>query len=135
MTSSIDYRELVHKYNKNTGVPSALLLRIIEVESGGDPLAESPVGARGLFQLMPIAVKEARTACPKLKKDLDLFDPDTNVKVAMCFLKAIRPYWKTYEELLAFYNGGFKSRDAVRAGKKPPYKETRRYLLKFKEFL
>jgi soluble lytic murein transglycosylase-like protein len=106
-------------------------MRIIQVESSGDPSAISPVGARGLMQLMPIAVKEARGACKDLPDELDLLDPETNIRVGVCYLKGIRRFWKTTPEFLAFYNGGFRCRDAVRRGEEIPFQETRRYLLKF----
>lgn len=124
------YRGLVEKYN-DTSYSTDFLLQIITVESGGDPNAVSPVGAKGLFQLMPVAVKEARSVCPELPAGLDLHDPEDNVRTAMCYIKGIQRYTNNIREFLAFYNGGGRARDAVREGKRIPFRETRNYLKKF----
>jgi hypothetical protein len=58
---------LVDDVAKRIGVDQALLMAVIDVESGGDPFAVSPKGARGLMQLMPQT--GARQGAD------DLFDP------------------------------------------------------------
>jgi soluble lytic murein transglycosylase-like protein len=44
---------LVARNARAHGVDPALLAAVVKAESGFDPRAESPVGARGLLQLMP----------------------------------------------------------------------------------
>lgn len=47
------YDALVKFYADRFNVPEQLALAQMEQESGGNPVAKSPVGALGLFQVMP----------------------------------------------------------------------------------
>jgi len=55
------------------------LLAQVETESGGDPRAESPAGARGLLQLMPGTATEVGV--------LDPFDPAQNLRGGITYLR------------------------------------------------
>lgn len=78
-------------------------------ESGGNPLATSPVGAQGLLQLMPSTAREMGLVDPR--------DPFTNLCAGIKYLKIqwdhlseIRTAGNRYESRLfwsfASYNGG-----------------------------
>jgi len=74
-----------------------LIATVMALESGGDPKAVSPAGARGLFQVMPghFAAGEAP------------LDPETNARRGLVYL---RQAWEAaggdVYRTLAAYNGG-----------------------------
>jgi soluble lytic murein transglycosylase-like protein len=74
-----------------------LVATVMQIESCGDPLAISPAGAIGLFQVMPyhFALGE------------DRFDPDTNAARGLDYLKhALAHFASEAGMALAGYNGG-----------------------------
>jgi hypothetical protein len=101
------------------GVDSALLMAVIDVESGGDPRALSKQGAAGLMQLMP--------ATGQLYGATDPFDAQQNIVAGARFLRRLLTRFGNLDLALAAYNAG---EDAVRRfnGAIPPYRETARYV-------
>jgi soluble lytic murein transglycosylase-like protein len=89
-----------------------LVLAIMQQESGGNPNAMSPVGARGLLQLMPASFAWIM-GIANWGQDIShmdrsfIFDPSTNVRAGIRFLGAVLEeqggnlYWA-----LASYNAG-----------------------------
>ena len=82
----------------------ATVVAVVLVESEGKPRATSPVGARGLMQVMPLWVGQLR-GC-RSKTVGDLYDIDTNI----CHGTSILAYYfKTYDgdtkRALLGYNG------------------------------
>lgn len=69
---------------QRTGLDPALLRAVVLSESSGDPTAVSPVGARGLMQIMPLTHLDAqqRFGVP----EGDLFDAEHNVDVGSRYL-------------------------------------------------
>lgn len=74
-------------------LPPGLLWAVMQAESGGNPFAVSPVGARGLFQFMPATaqrfgidpqdpVAAAMGAARYLRENLDRFGGDLNRALA-----------------------------------------------------
>lgn len=102
-------------------VSEALLVAVIMVESGGNPNAVSPAGARGLAQLMPGTARRYGVK--------DIFDPAQNVKGSAAYLSdLIKMFRGDLVLVLAAYNAG---EGAVRRYKGvPPYRETRAYVPK-----
>lgn len=79
------------------------ILRMIEVESGGDPKAVGGKGERGLLQVMPWV---ARPHLARLGRT-DLFDPETNILVGTMELRRLLALFEGDLGLaLAAYNGG-----------------------------
>ncbi|WP_236674234.1 lytic transglycosylase domain-containing protein [Paraburkholderia hospita] len=115
---------LVDDVAKRIGVDKALLMAVIDVESGGDPFAVSPKGARGLMQLMPQT--GARQGAD------DLFDPYQNVVAGTRLLDTLLATFGDVPLALAAYNAG---EGAVRkfGGTVPPYAETRQYVRRVME--
>lgn len=85
----------------------ALVHALIRQESAFDYAALSPVGARGLMQLMPATAAEtARKNGISLGKD-GLSNPDKNVQLGSAYLKQLlNRYDGSYPLALAAYNGG-----------------------------
>lgn len=103
------------------GVDSALLMAVIDVESGGNPQAISPKGATGLMQLMPATGQRHGAS--------NLFDPRQNVAAGARYLKALTRQFGELPLALAAYNAG---EGAVQkyGGQIPPYAETMSYVPK-----
>jgi len=100
------------------GVSPDLVLRQMHVESGGNPKAVSPKGARGPMQLMPATAKEL---------GVDPDDPYQNITGGVTYLrKQLDAFGGDEARALAAYNAGPA---AVRkAGGVPNYPETRKYV-------
>jgi soluble lytic murein transglycosylase-like protein len=110
---------LVEEAARRFGVDSALLMAVIDVESGGNPLAVSVKGAKGLMQLMPQTGMQQGAD--------DLFDPHQNILAGARLLDALLAMFGDWPLALAAYNAG---EGAVRkyGGAIPPYAETREYV-------
>lgn len=103
------------------GVAKNLIRSVIGQESAGRHLAVSPVGAKGLMQLMDSTAREMGAA--------DSFNPRENVMAGTRYLKQMLERFKGDEKLaLAAYNAGPGAVD--RFGGIPPYAETRNYVEK-----
>ena len=102
-------------------VDSALLMAVIDVESGGNPQAVSPKGATGLMQLMP-GTGERHGAS-------NLFDPRQNIAAGARYLGELKRQFGELPLALAAYNAG---EGAVQkyGGQIPPYAETMNYVPK-----
>lgn len=104
------------------GIPPALLRAQVQVESSGNPDAVSPVGARGLMQLMP------KTAASLGVKNA--FDPQENLSAGAKYMRQLYDRFGSWEKAAAAFNGG-PTRLAGVGGdinRMPP--ETRAYVAK-----
>jgi soluble lytic murein transglycosylase-like protein len=101
------------------GIDPALVLAVVETESGESPDAVSPKGALGLMQLLPETA--AGVGFP------DAADPAMNLEAGCRYLAALLDTFGGDVELaLAAYNAG---PGAVRHwGTVPPYRETRTFI-------
>ena len=108
-----------------TGLEPALVLAVMVRESGGDPRAESPRGARGLMQLMPGTARELGVEDPA--------DPLQNLLGGARYLAAmLRRYGGDLDLALAAYNAGPGTVDRL-GGRVPNYPETRQYVAAVKD--
>jgi len=118
------------------GIDPALLAIVTLVESRGDANATSPVGARGLMQLMPstaAAVARERGLAPPT--DALLSDPDYNLDLGAWFLAqqlqefggAAVDTREGVNRAIAAYNAGPSRTRAWLAGERPLPDETLRY--------
>ncbi|HDS5611088.1 TPA: lytic transglycosylase domain-containing protein [Klebsiella pneumoniae subsp. pneumoniae] len=83
------------------GLPAGLLSSVAATESGGDPLAESKAGAKGLFQFMPGTAKDMGL------KGRDVFDPHKSADAAARYLRyLLEATGGDLEKTLASYNWG-----------------------------
>lgn len=125
----------------------ALPALVIQAESGGDPAAVSPKGARGLMQLMPDTAKEmAAELNVPYDEDRLTSDPQYNMALGTAYLNKMLGRYKGNSALaLAAYNAGpgkvdewLKEYGDPRDGQisdqdfidRIPFKETREYASK-----
>lgn len=121
------------------GVHPTLVYAIMREESGYRPRVISPVGARGLLQIMRDtgARLAKRAGRPDFDPD-DLFDPRTNIELGSSYLDELgRTFPKRLSASIASYNAGpHVVRDWKAGGDRPddewvetiPYVETQSYV-------
>ena len=98
--------DLVAENAQKHSLSEDLLYGIIWVESRFDPRAVSPVGARGLMQLMPKTAKYLAD-CIKWDGRRSSFDPAFNISAGAYYIARLIREFKGNEELaLAAYNAG-----------------------------
>jgi len=119
-----DYRAAARKMAEQYGVNPDLFERIVEQESGFNPEAVSPVGARGLGQVMPNTASEPGYGVAPLE---NIDDPNENLRFAAEYYAAMLDKFGGDERLaLAAYNAGPGA--VSRAGGVPDYPETQAYV-------
>ncbi|MGH7555216.1 MAG: lytic transglycosylase domain-containing protein, partial [Longimicrobiales bacterium] len=113
------YSREIAEASARYAVPERLIWAVIRVESGFDPRAVSPKGARGLMQLMPetAAILGVR----------DSFDPRQNIHGGARHLRGmIDRFRHDLPMAIAAYNAGERPVATFRGI--PPYPETREYV-------
>ncbi|QGG96988.1 transglycosylase SLT domain-containing protein [Actinomarinicola tropica] len=106
------------------GIDPRILSAVARVESGYDPTAVSPAGARGLMQFMPATAAGM---------GIDPMDPAQAIDGAARYLTSQLRDFGSLELALAAYNAG---PGAVRRhGGIPPYAETQNYVTKVMSIL
>ncbi|RME00276.1 MAG: lytic transglycosylase domain-containing protein [Calditrichaeota bacterium] len=111
---------LLQKAHRATGLPIPLINAVVEQESGWNPFAVSPKGARGLMQLM----EETRL-------DLgvkNVLDPEENILAGSRYLKDLWDQFGNLSLALAAYNAG--PGQVIKYKGIPPFKETQDYVKK-----
>jgi soluble lytic murein transglycosylase-like protein len=89
------------------GFDPALVMAVINVESGGYHLATSPVGALGLMQLLPRTGEElAGKLGLEWRGPATLFDPIVNVRLGTAYLRELTDRYDHVPTALAAYNWG-----------------------------
>lgn len=114
-------RELSHLH----GVEPALVKAVIRAESGFNPSAVSPTGARGLMQLMPRTAKRHGVRKPH--------DPRQNIEGGVKYLRSLLDLFDNNLKLaLAAYNAGASAVKRHRG--LPPFRETRTYVARVLQY-
>ena len=122
-TGSADRRAELWPHVQQTalahGLDPALVDLVIRMESGYNPRAVSPKGARGVMQLLPATARAYGV--------VDIFNPKENLRGGVRYLRDLLGRFDSDVRLaLAAYNAG---PDAVERHRGvPPYEETRNYV-------
>ena len=109
----------VEEAARSHGLDPRLVDLVIRMESGYNPGAVSPKGARGIMQLMP------QTA--SLYNVANVFDPLQNIRAGVHYLKdLLQRFNSNIAFALAAYNAGPGA--VEKSGGVPPYDETQNYV-------
>jgi soluble lytic murein transglycosylase-like protein len=115
------YDDLIAEAAEAFGIDEELIHAVIRTESAFNPLAESPVGAQGLMQLMPALQKDMGVTNP--------FDPRQNIMAGAKYLKRLLESHSGNVSLaLASYNAG--PGNVAKYKGIPPFQETQNYVKK-----
>jgi soluble lytic murein transglycosylase len=90
------------------GVDPIWVVSLMRQESMFDPAAVSPVGARGLMQLMPATAERVAAELGRnVADESDLLDPQFNVALGTAYLRSLSDrFGSDMLKALAAYNGG-----------------------------
>jgi soluble lytic murein transglycosylase-like protein len=117
----IPFGSLIYQEAMKNDLKPELVAAVVKAESRFKPTARSPVGARGLMQLMP--------ATGRWMGAKNLMDPTQNVKAGTKYLKYLNERFDGNEtKVIAAYNAGEGNVRRFRGV--PPFKETRNYVRK-----
>lgn len=112
-----------------TDLPPGWIEAVIAAESGGDPRALSPAGARGLMQLMPGTWRMLRA---RLGLGDDPFDVRDNVVAGAAYLRELHDRFGA-PGFLAAYNAGPARYAAHVQGRRSLPAETRAYVARLRQ--
>jgi soluble lytic murein transglycosylase-like protein len=114
------FAPLIQEAAAKHNVPVELICGVILQESGGNPRARSPAGAKGLMQLMPGTARRFGVK--------NAYDPKQNIEGGTAYLRFLIDRFKGNIELvLAGYNAG-EGNVEKHGNKIPPFAETRAYV-------
>lgn len=99
----VKYKDLVWSESSKNQLDPVFTLGLIRQESAFNPYAQSPVGARGLMQIMPTTAKHLKKGTQKN----ELFSPEKNVSLGTKYLKLLtNKFDSNLVFVLAAYNAG-----------------------------
>jgi soluble lytic murein transglycosylase-like protein len=121
----IPFGSIIYKEAKKNNIRPELVAAVVQAESRFKPTARSGAGAVGLMQLVP------RTG--RWMGARDLTNPAQNVAAGAKYLKYLNERFDGNEtKVIAAYNAG--EGNVKRFGGVPPFKETRKYVVKVKGY-
>lgn len=113
-----DLEDFATKEATRLGLDPSIALRQMQHESGSNPNAVSPKGARGPMQLMPDTAKGL---------GVDPNDPYQNITGGLTYYAKLKKQYNGDDRMaLAAYNGG--PGNVAKYGGIPPFKETQKYV-------
>ena len=120
VAADVPYGPLIAVTARRHGVPVALFTALVWQESGFNPAARSPAGARGLTQLMPATARSMGV------RRID--DAVQNLAGGARYLRIQLLRFRRPGLALAAYNAGPGA--VVEHGGVPPYDETQNYVVR-----
>lgn len=99
---------------ERTRLDSMLIIAVMAVESGFNPIAESPMGAQGLMQVIPRFHQDKLEA---VSSNSSLLDPVVNIQVGAMVLKEYIRRSGSLEAGLQLYAGAVSDEDGSYAAK------------------
>lgn len=140
----LQYIEEINNAAKEHNMDPFILAAVARVESSWDAKAESPVGARGLMQIMPeTGVHLAGLRNLALTAD-ELFDPKVSLDYGGYYLSTLWKQFKDWDLVFAAYNAGpnqveqwLKDENVSKKGKLVaiPFEETKNYVEKVNYYI
>ncbi|MGE3335332.1 MAG: lytic transglycosylase domain-containing protein [Rhodospirillaceae bacterium] len=102
LETPLDIQRMVIEEAMNSRVPPALALAVARVESNFEARAESPVGARGVMQIMPKTARDVFGV-----HESQLWNARLNIRLGLNFLEQLHTqYGQRWDLALSHYNGG-----------------------------
>jgi len=135
----LEHLDLVNRQASENGIQTPWVLAVMRQESAFAEDAQSPVGARGLMQLMPATARQVAQRLGQSRPDgMDLFRPETNIPLGAAYLSQIYQRLDRHPVLAtAAYNAGpgrvaqwlpDRTLDADIWVETIPFRETRTYV-------
>lgn len=109
-------------------ITKSLILALILCESGGNPTAQSPVGALGLTQMTDVAYREVQEQYG-LREPINYFNPQENIKYGVLLFEHYLRRVGSLKYALIVYNGGYSALNRYKRSRTLP-EETRLYFVK-----
>ncbi len=126
MNDKLDrYGPYIQSASQKFGVPDTLIKAIITAESAANPNAVSPVGAKGLMQLMNGTAKDLDVSNP--------FDPKQNIKGGTEYIARMIRQFGNLDHAVAAYNAGPGNVEKHKGI--PPFAETQAYVRKVRRYM
>ena len=121
----VPFGAVIYQEAKKNNIRPELIAAVVQAESRFKPTARSGAGAIGLMQLVP---RTGRWMGAK-----DLTNPAQNIAAGAKYLKYLNERFDGNEtKVIAAYNAG--EGNVKRFGGVPPFKETRKYLVKVRTY-
>jgi len=139
--------EIIKHYSDFHGLDKILVISLIHAESRFEPLAVSPVGARGLMQLMENTANWAAEEMGLENYNWEtIFEPEMNIRIGTWYLaRLLNQFDNNLHTALAAYNAGsgnvrrwLSDADYSQDGynlDEIPFGETRRYIRRIEQNL
>jgi len=120
------FENIINSAAKQFNLPVSLIKAVITAESAGNVTAKSPVGAKGLMQLMDGTAKDLGVT--------NSFDPKQNIMGGARYLRQmLNSFNGDLDIALAAYNAG--PGNVRKYGGIPPFNETQNYVKKVKQHI
>ena len=139
------YEALILRYSETHNLDPFLVKGAIQAESSFRSEAVSPVGARGLMQIMPSTAAWLAERMGIAFEEADLFNPAYNIRMGTYYLRHLMDLFEHQDTALAAYNAGqtrvrywLEQERYSHDGETLhtiPYAETREYVLRVNRYM